>query len=162
MNKKTINTECRQVLVAFLGDQMFGIPIMQIQDVLRARSITTVPLAHSCIEGVMNLRGRIVTAVNLRKRISAISTAVANDGGEDDYGMSIVIEHEGELFSLIVDKVGDVLSLDPEMIEEPPVTLNPLWKEICLGAYQLKQEIMLILNTGIIFKMETMAKKEAS
>jgi purine-binding chemotaxis protein CheW len=156
MDKKTSDAECKQVLVAFLGTQTFGIPIMQIQDVLRARSITQVPLAHTCIEGVMNLRGRIVTAVNLRKRIAA-----AGDDRSAEQGMSIVIEHEGELFSLIVDRVGDVLSLNPDMIEDAPVTLNPLWKEICLGAYQLKGEIMLILNTGIIFRMENAAKREA-
>ncbi len=156
MDKKAFSSECNQVLVAFLGNQTFGIPIMQIQDVLRARSITQVPLAPTCIEGVMNLRGRIVTAVNLRKRISAVG-----DDSNAEQGMSIVIEHEGELFSLIVDRVGDVLSLDPDLVEEAPVTLNPLWKEICMGAYQLKAEIMLILNTGIIFKMENAAKREA-
>lgn len=143
MVKVQKNTEKLQVLSVFLGNQAFGIPIFEIQDVLRSLELTHVPLAPRHIEGICNLRGRIVTAINLRKRIQE-----KNEISVDH--MSVVIEWNGELYSLLVDRVGDVLTLEKTDIEEPPLNLNASWREISQGVHQLDQSIMVILDADKI------------
>jgi purine-binding chemotaxis protein CheW len=135
-----------QFLSVFLGDQAFGIPILQIQDILRTQQLTHIPLAAEAIEGIMNLRGRIVTAINFRKRIHA-------DGVNQTNTMSVVIEHNGELFSLIVDEVGEVLSIATHKVEIIPSALNPYWQEVATGVFQLNEKIIILLNPNALFQL---------
>jgi len=139
-------THDEQFLSVFLDEQAFGIPILQIQDILRTQQLTHIPLAAESIEGVMNLRGRIVTAINFRKRLHGDSDHRANS-------MSVVIEHDNELFSLIVDEVGEVLSIPADQIEITPSTLNPFWHEVATGVFQLNGKIIVLLNPTKLFQL---------
>ena len=137
-----------QVLTVYIDNHVFGIPILEIQDVLQVRDLTRVPLSAPHIVGVMNLRGRIVTAISLRKGISA------NDTSECQDNMNVVIESGNELYSVLVDRVGDVLALDKGLIEEPPLTLDESWREVTTGVHQLNDSIMIILDTEKIIHPE--------
>lgn len=136
-----------QVLTVYLGEQVFGIPILTIQDVLTSLQITGVPLANSAITGVANLRGRIVTAIDLRKRIGEKSAG-------DDTHLNVVLESKGELYSVLVDGVGDVLTLDDASIEDAPITLNAGWRGLTRGVHQLEKSIMIILDPEKIIHMD--------
>jgi len=91
-----------QLVTMVIEDQMFGVPILQVPDIVETRLITPVPLAPSAIAGVMNLRGRIVTVINLRRCLGV----KAQDG--DNRGMGITVEYMGDLYTLLVDSIGDV------------------------------------------------------
>ena len=137
----------RQYLTIFLGKKVFGIPILQVQDVLSSQKLTPIPLAPKAVAGVLNLRGRIVTVINLRVRLQ--EEAFSGSSAE----MSVVVEHEGALFSLIVDNVGEVLSLSDNDMEDLPVTLDRFWHEISSGVYQLDGHIMIILDINRVLDL---------
>lgn len=141
-----LDTDEQQFLSFYMGDHVFGIPIFQVQDILHTQQLTHVPLAADFIEGIMNLRGRIVTAINFRKRLHYSEVGGSNT-------MSIVLEHKDELFSLIVDDVGEVLNLSTDKIEVPPYTLNPAWREVATGVFQLQDKIMILLNPHALLQI---------
>lgn len=124
--------------------QLFGIPVMHVQDVLRAQKIYPVPLAPAEIAGSINLRGRIVTVINVKKRLGLLTSEDASKV------MHVVVESGGELFSLMVDEVGDVLTLTPERIEKTPSNLPPNWREIATGVCRLDNELLLIVDIQAI------------
>jgi purine-binding chemotaxis protein CheW len=124
-----------------LAKQLLGIPVLSVHDVLKQQVITRTPLAPDWIAGVLNLRGRIVTAIDLRRRLDL--PARTKDDGK---GMSIVIEHRGEPYSLLIDQIGEVLMLGDEIFERNPVTLDPMWRQISAGIYRLQGELMVILD----------------
>ncbi len=129
-------------LTIYIAGQLFGIPVLQVQDVLGTQRVTRIPLAPPEVAGALNLRGRIVTAIDVRKRLGIEK--------EDDQTqkMSVVVEHKNELFSLIIDRVGDVLSLQQSDFESNPPTLDPVWKDISLGIYRLKEELLVVLDVA--------------
>lgn len=130
----------KEFLTMLVAGQLFGIPVLQVQDVLGERPITKVPLAPKEVAGAMNLRGRIVTAINLRHRLRMPNIE------EGKKTMYIVVEHQGELYSLIVDTVGDVLALPDKYFEKTPATLDAAWREMSLGIYRLKGQLLVILD----------------
>jgi purine-binding chemotaxis protein CheW len=123
-----------------INGQMFGIPILQVQDVLREIKVTRIPLAPPQVSGSLNLRGRIVTAIDVRKCLGLMPLE------NTDKRMSVVVIHGDELYSLIIDKVGDVLTLQDKEFEQNPATLDITWKSISLGVYRLAGEILVILD----------------
>ncbi|PHZ85240.1 chemotaxis protein CheW [Paremcibacter congregatus] len=123
-----------------LAGQLCGVPVLTVHDVLSEQMITSVPLAPSAVEGVLNLRGRIVTAINLRKRLGL---GVQDTG---NVGMSIVVEYNGEPYSLLIDSVGDVMSFPDESFERNPVTLDQRWQEVSSGIYRMDGELLVILD----------------
>jgi purine-binding chemotaxis protein CheW len=127
-------------LTVHLYDQIFGIPVLQIQDVLRSMQVTKVPLAPAEVSGALNLRGRIVTAINVRR-----SLGLPEYEG-DNTPLSVVIEMNHELYSLTIDKVGDVVSLTDSDVETSPPTLDPMWRDISNGIYKTDKQLMLILD----------------
>lgn len=129
-------------LTIIIKDQLFGIPVLQVQDVLRQQRVTYVPLAPPEVAGALNLRGRIVTAINVRRRLGL------PDLPEGTPTMSVVVEYEGELYSLIIDKVGDVLPIDEERKETVPGTLNPTWREVANGIYRLDGQLLVIMDVA--------------
>lgn len=136
------STPHRDFLTMTIADQTFGIPVLQVQDVLREQRVTRVPLAPPEIEGSLNLRGRIVTAINMRKRLG-LPPRTKNTNEKD---MSVVVEHEGELFSLLIDTVGDVLSLPREDFQPNPATLDPIWLAVSSGIYRLDRKLLVVLD----------------
>lgn len=129
-----------EYLTIIIAGQRFGIPVLQVQDVLGAQAVTHIPLAPPQVAGSLNLRGRIVTALNVRRCLGLEDTVRA------DTHMSVVVEYEGELYSLVIDKVGDVLSLSDKKFEKNPATLDKVWREVSLGIYQMENELLVILD----------------
>ncbi len=123
-----------------IADQLFGIPVLEVHDVLRGLKLTKIPLAPAEVAGALNLRGRIVTAIDVRKRLGLPELE------NDEDGMSIVVEHQGEPYSLMIDNVGEVLSLDMNELQPTPVTLDSCWKEISGGVYRLEKKLLVVLQ----------------
>lgn len=130
----------RDFLTLRINGQMFGIPILQVQDVLGQQKVTRIPLAPPQVAGSLNLRGRIVTAVDVRSCLALPPLEGANKQ------MSVVVENDHELYSLIIDQVGDVLSLPDMQFENTPATLDPSWRSVALGIYRLNNELLVILD----------------
>ena len=124
-------TEKHEFVTVRLGDQLLGIPVLDVQDVLNAQSITPVPLAPDWVAGVLNLRGRIVTAIDLRARLGLPQ----RDDDAGRYRMSVVVEQNEAPYSLLIDEIGEVLSLDDKRFEKNPVTFGAIWKEVAKGVY---------------------------
>jgi purine-binding chemotaxis protein CheW len=125
----------------FIEGQMFGIPVLMVQDVLGPQKITRIPLAPPEVAGSLNLRGRIVTAIDVRMRLR-----LPRRKDENTDSMSVVVDMHGELYSLRVDSVGEVLSLPAAKFERNPPTLDPLWREFSTGIYRLENKLLVILD----------------
>lgn len=123
-----------------IADQLCGIPVAAVRDILREQPITWIPLAPPEVAGSLNLRGRIVTAIDLRKRLALPPAPTGS------HPMSVVTEHEGEFYALLVDRVCDVLNPDPNCFEENLLTLPQVWAQYCAGVYRLDSKLLLLLN----------------
>ncbi|MFK7866517.1 MAG: chemotaxis protein CheW [Alphaproteobacteria bacterium] len=141
-----------QVLSLYVGKQLFGLPINRIRDVLPAQRITQVPLSDAAILGVMNLRGRVVTVIDLAQSMQHGSS----ERDPNAKGMNIVIEYYNELYSIFVDRVGNVIDLQPEHQEELPLTLESdiKWKKIAYGVYRMKDDIMVLLDADKLLALD--------
>jgi purine-binding chemotaxis protein CheW len=129
------------------AEQMFGLPIERVQDVFKPSRITRVPLAGPEIAGVLNLRGRIVTAIELRIRLGL----GAREGGNGP--MAIGIESRGESFGLLVDAVGEVLKLSESELEANPVNLDRNLGQVSAGVYRLDGALLVILDTDRVLDL---------
>ncbi len=141
MDPTAAKDQIRDFLTILIAGQKFGIPVLQVQDVLGPQRITHIPMAPPEVAGSLNLRGRIVTAIDVRKRLD-LEQRTDGDGHE----MSVVVELENELYSLIIDRVGDVLSLHNDFYEKTPATLDPVWRDISMGIYRLENELLVVLD----------------
>jgi purine-binding chemotaxis protein CheW len=133
----------------WVGGQAFGVPVMSVQDVIAAVRIDTVPLAPPEVAGALNLRGRIVTAIDMRRRLGLPPRA------EGETHMSVIVERSGELFALQVDDVGDVLWLDPAQRDSCPPTLAPEWRALCDGLHRLPDALLLVLRIDPVLTLHT-------
>ncbi len=131
-----------------IAGQLFGIPVLQIQDVLSSYQITPVPLAPPEITGSLNLRGRVVTAMDLRLRLGLSARA------KEAESMSIVAENEGELYSLMVDSVGEVLALSKSAYERNPPTLDAKFRTFSDGIYRLDKQLLVVLDVNRLLDYE--------
>ena len=134
--------ETQDYVTMFIDGQMFGIAVLTVQDVLGPQKITRIPLAPREVAGSLNLRGRIVTAIDVRLRLGL------KRAGDDNKGMSVVVEQGGELYSLMVDQVGEVLSLPVAKFERNPPTLDPMWREFSAGIYRLDDKLLVVLDVA--------------
>lgn len=130
----------RDYVTVTIAEQLFGIPVLEVRDVLRPQKMTRVPLAPAEIAGVLNLRGRIVTAIDVRCRLNLPPRE------SDDRGMNVVVDFHGEPYALVFDSVGEVLSLPAEAFERSPPTLNPRWREVSGGIYRLEGRLLVVLE----------------
>ncbi|MAU40210.1 MAG: chemotaxis protein CheW [Kordiimonas sp.] len=135
-----MTTVNRQFVTIRLAGQLLGIPVLEVHDVLSPHNITAIPRSPKAVAGVLNLRGKIVTAIDLRERLSLTAF-------EDvDRCMSVVVEHQGEPYSLLIDSVGEVLALPEDRFERNPVTLDARWQEVSSGIYRLEDQLLVILD----------------
>lgn len=134
-----------------LEHQWIGIPVMTVQEVLMTHRIAHVPLAQDAVPGLLNLRGQIVTAVDLR------STLRLTPRADDDSYMNVVVRHEGELFAFMVDDVGDVVTVAPEAIEAPPSTLDERWRLATSGIVRRERDLLVVMNVPELIKLEQIA-----
>ncbi len=133
-------TEAQQFVSITIGKQSFGIPVLLVHDVLGPQRITRIPLAPKEVAGSLNLRGRIVTAIQVRRRLGLDPLPA------DAETMSVVVEHQGELYSLIVDGVGEVLTLYDHDFESHPPTMSSRVREVSSGIYRLKDALLVVLD----------------
>jgi purine-binding chemotaxis protein CheW len=124
----------------FVADLFFGVDVLHVQEVLRSQQMTSVPQAPGVIEGLINLRGQIVTAIDMRRRLGLPQRA----GGQAP--MNIVVRTLDGAVSLLVDEIGDVLDMDAATYERPPQNLDPAAKELIRGVYKLKDRLLLVLD----------------
>jgi purine-binding chemotaxis protein CheW len=129
-----------QVSTFYVGKYFFGIEVMRVQEVLRSQKMTTVPLAPPVIEGLINLRGQIVPALDMRRRLHLEPRPAGM------VPMNVIVRTEEGAVSLIVDDIGDVLDLDPQNIEQPPENLTADASEIIHSVYKLKDSLLLLLD----------------
>ena len=132
--------ETEEFVTVTIADQLFGLPIEQVQDVFMPDAITEVPLAAPEVAGVLNLRGRIITAIDMRKRLDL---PIREDGARR---MAVGIESNGESYGIVIDKVGEVLRLPRSTLEANPANLDPRWASVSMGVQRLEGELMVILN----------------
>lgn len=136
------SSDYRDYVTMSIADQLFGIPVLKVQDVLGPQTITRVPLAPPEVAGSLNLRGRIVTAIDVRLRLSLEARI------SEKPPMSVVVEHDGELYSLLVDTVGEVLSLNVKDYQRNPPTLNPRLRDFSDGIYRLNGSLLVVLSVA--------------
>jgi purine-binding chemotaxis protein CheW len=127
----------------------FGIDVLQVQEVLRYQEMTPVPLAPAVIEGLINLRGQIVTAVDMRRRLGLPPRA----GGET--AMNVVVRTEDGAVSLLVDEIGDVVEVDSASFERPPENLDPAIRDLVRGIHKLKDSLLLVLDIAQALNLDT-------
>ncbi|MFV9875733.1 MAG: chemotaxis protein CheW [Rickettsiales endosymbiont of Dermacentor nuttalli] len=127
-------------VIVNISGQLFGISVHVVRDVLSTHKITYIPLAPSEVLGALNLRGRIVTVVDIRAILNIQSCINQN------YFMSVVVEHEGELYSLVVDYVNSVVNLPVTEFIDNPKNLEPKWQEFSQGVYPSTKELIIILD----------------
>jgi purine-binding chemotaxis protein CheW len=137
-----VASETQDFVTMLIDGQLFGIPVLTVQDVLGAQKITRIPLAPREVAGSLNLRGRIVTAIDVRLRLDLPPRKPS------EKGMSVVVDMGGELYSLMVDSVGEVLSVPAAKFERNPPTLDPKWREFSLGIYRLEGKLLVILDVA--------------
>ena len=131
------------------GGQLFGLPIECVQDVFRPASITRVPLAGPDIAGVLNLRGRIVTVVDMRARLGLPKP----DDGKPP--MAVGVELRGESYGLLIDQIGEVLRLAEDSREENPVNLDPRMAKLAGGVHRLDGQLMVVLDIDRVLELDT-------
>ena len=130
-----------------VGGQLCGLPVRAVRDVLGPQSITRVPLAAPEIAGNLNLRGRIVTTIDLCKRLGLVAA------GSEKPRMSVVTEHGQELYALLVDRVLEVVSVRRSAIAPLPPTLASGWSRFGTGVYQLDEGLMIILDVDRVLAL---------
>lgn len=123
-----------------ISGQLFGVPVRLIADVFAPRSITGVPLARAEVAGVLNLRGRILTVIDVRARLGFACEPVG------DEAMAIGIEKNGEAFGLLVDVVGDVVTIEAAQIQSAPANLAQHWRAVSTGVYRLEEDLLVLLD----------------
>lgn len=145
-------TPARQLVSMVVAGHSFGIDIGTVRDILGVQQLARVPLAPAEIAGVLNLRGRIVTAIDMRRRLGVVGTASAAD-----LAMNVVVEHKGELYSLLVDRIGEVLTLSGSRFEADLVSLPSHWRPLARGIFRLDAALLIELDVERILAFEAVA-----
>jgi purine-binding chemotaxis protein CheW len=130
-----------------LDTLLFGIEVARVQEVIRSQELTGVPLANPVVEGLINLRGQIVTALDLRRRLELPARP------EGRLPMNIVVRTGAGELSLLVDEIGEVVDVDATTFESAPETLVGVAKELITGAYKLPDGLLLVLDTERVVRL---------
>lgn len=143
--KKTGDIEFVTVTI---GDQLFGLAIDRVHDVFAADRVTRVPMARDEIAGILNLRGRIVTMIDMRRCLDL----PPKDGISNQ--MAVGIEFGGESYGLLIDEVGEVMKLPAAQQEAVPVNLDSRWRRIAAGVYRLEEDLMIVLDIDRVLEVQ--------
>lgn len=141
-------TDAQQFCTFYLNGLFLGVEVLKVQEVIRYQEMTQVPLASSIIQGLINLRGQIVTAIDLRRRLELPERQT------DQQPMNVVLRTDDGAVSLLVDEIGDVLEMSEDSLESPPDTMHKTARELVRGVYKLKQQLLLILDTDKVMQLE--------
>jgi purine-binding chemotaxis protein CheW len=151
MNTKTAQQNMTEYITAMIGGQLFGLPIVRVQDVFIPERLTRVPLAPPEIAGVLNLRGRIVTLIDLRRRFGL---------GQRENGtpfMAIGVESRAESYGLLIDSVGEVLKLDDAAREPNPINLDQRLARVSSGIHRLDGQLLIVVDVDRVLDIGTNA-----
>jgi purine-binding chemotaxis protein CheW len=133
--------DSHQYCTFYLDGHYFGLDVLKVQEIIRYQEMTRVPLAPPVVRGLINLRGQIVTALDLRRRLGL------RDRPADQAPLNVVVQTNDGAISLLVDEIGDVLEVSEKLFERPPDTLSGTARELIRGAYKLPDRLLLILDT---------------
>ena len=134
--------EINEYVSVRIGDQLFGAPVNAIREVFTPQSVTSVPRAPSEVAGLLNLRGRIVTAIDARTRLGLPPLSA------DETGMALGVERGSEIFGLIVDSVGEVLRRPRAELEPVPAHVDANWRSMVTGVHRLEKELLAVLDVS--------------
>jgi purine-binding chemotaxis protein CheW len=134
-----------QLVTVFVGEQMFGLPILRVRDVFVVHELTPVPLAPPSVAGLFNLRGRVLTILDMRALLGLPPRAASGES------VAIGIEWHGEAFGLLVDRVSEVMSLTEASREPNPANLDPRWAELSAGVHRLSDQLLVELSLEALF-----------
>ena len=126
----------------YVDEMLFGVEVMKVQEVLRSQSSTRVPLAPEVVSGLINLRGQIVTSIDMRRRLRLPLRA------QDAIPMNIVVRSGDEAVSLLVDEIGDVLQVEASRFERKLHNIDPAVRDLITGVYKLDDRLLLVLDTN--------------
>ena len=138
-----------EYVTTMIGGQLFGLPIARVQDVFMPERLTRVPLAGADVAGVLNLRGRIVTAINMRSRLGLPKRT------DDRPAMAVGVDLRGESYGLLIDSIGEVLKLTDDSREPNPVNLDSRMARISAGVHRLDGHLLVVLDVDRILEMST-------
>ncbi len=137
----------KQYCTFYLNDLMFGIDVLKVQEIILPQEMTEVPLSTPSIRGLINLRGQVVTAIDLRRWLGFVPVANGNKA------MNVVIRAEEDILSFLVDDISDVLEPDEGSFELPPETLEENIRELINGVYKLENQLLLVMNAERTFEL---------
>ena len=146
--------EGQQFSTFYLDGLLFGVQVSQVQEVIRYQEMTRVPLAPPEVQGLINLRGQIVTALDLRRRLNI------KERSSDQLPMNVVVRSGEEAVSLLVDEIGDALEVEHDAFERPPETLQGEARQLIRGAYKLKDRLLLVLDTEKVVNLTTFGDRK--
>ncbi len=137
----------KQFCTFYLNDILFGIDVLKVQEIILPQEMTEVPLAAPSIRGLINLRGQVVTAIDLRTWLGFLPKS------DSEAAMNVVIRAEEDILSFLVDDIGDVVEPDEHSFESPPETLEENIKELISGVYKLEGQLLLVMNAERTFEL---------
>ena len=148
---ETADHNLHEYVTAVIGGQLFGLPILRVQDVFAPERLTRVPLAPAEIAGVLNLRGRIVTLIDMRCRLGL------GHRDDDSPAMAVGVECAGEFYGLLIDSIGEVLKLDDMACEPNPSNLDARLASVSIGIYRLEGQLLMVLDVDCVLDIAVKA-----
>ncbi|HEY1068035.1 MAG TPA: chemotaxis protein CheW [Pirellulales bacterium] len=133
-------TTRQQYCTFYLGEHCFGLDVLRVQEIVRSQTVTRVPLAPDVVHGLMNLRGQIVTAIDLRRRLGL------PDRDANVEPVNVVVQTDEGAIALLVDEIDDVLEVGREQFERPPQTLQGAARDLIQGVYKLPERLLVVLD----------------
>lgn len=130
----------QQYCTFFLGQECFGLDVLRVQEIVRSQTLTRVPLAHRMVRGLINLRGQLVTVIDLRRRLDL------PDRDDSCEPVNVVVQTDDGAVSLLVDEIGDVLEVSELQFERPPETLQRSSRDLIPGVYKLPDRLLVVLD----------------
>lgn len=137
-----------QYVSFWLDGQLIGVPVIAVQEVLNPQNIARPPRARKEIAGLLNLRGQIVTAVDLRRRLGLPPNP------SEEGSMNVVVQHNDEPFSFLVDEVGEVINVSHDLLKPVPPTLDNHWQAVTAGVFWLEEHLLVVLNVAAVLNMK--------
>jgi purine-binding chemotaxis protein CheW len=149
MTSENAGRSMKEYVTAVIGGQLFGLPILRVQDVFAPERLTRVPLAPPDIAGVLNLRGRIVTLIDMRRRLGLAPRE------DDSPAMACGVELRGESYGLLIDSVGEVLKLDDAGREPNPINLDSRLARVSAGLHRLDGQLLMVVDVDRVLDIGT-------
>jgi purine-binding chemotaxis protein CheW len=150
-SSESANEREQQLTTFTVGGLFFGIDVRQVQEVLRYQEMTLVPQSGSVIAGLINLRGEIVTAIDMRRRLGL------KDREDGVLPLNVVVRSDDGAISLLVDEIGDVIGVGRDSFEQPPDSIDKQQRELLDGVYKLDGRLLLALSTAKVLDLSPTA-----